>query len=133
MLPHAPGIQQQNIPEDAIDQESDDEDKQDLDERISIRASEKRIAKDEEFSDSEDEGDGRRDIRTHKPTKPKKAKVDGDMSIDSSLEKEKEEKSKEDDNEVKSPGDSKKFVSEITELALESKKSEEKSEQLVER
>lgn len=46
------------------------------DERISIRASEKRISKDEEFSDSEDEapsggdaGDRRRDQRSHKPNK----------------------------------------------------------------
>ncbi|XP_053207947.1 probable histone deacetylase 1-B isoform X2 [Panonychus citri] len=78
MLPHAPGIQQTVIPEDALNEDSEDEDKQDPDERISIRASEKRIAKDEEFSDSEDEGDGRRDIRTHKPSKPKRAKVDGE-------------------------------------------------------
>ncbi|XP_015783714.2 histone deacetylase 2-like [Tetranychus urticae] len=76
MLPHAPGVQQTVIPEDAINDDSEDEDKQDPDERISIRASEKRIAKDEEFSDSEDEGDGRRDVRSHKPSKPKRAKVD---------------------------------------------------------
>lgn len=54
------------IPEDAIDNESEDEDKNDPDERISIRASDKRIACDEEFSDSEDEGDGRRDARSHR-------------------------------------------------------------------
>lgn len=76
MLPHAPGVQMQPIPEDAIDQESDDDDKQDPDERISIRASEKRIAHDEEFSDSEDEGDGRRDVKSHKPSKSKKTKVE---------------------------------------------------------
>lgn len=66
MLPPSPGIQQQDIPEDTIDLGSEDEDEQNPDERISIRASEKRIAKDEEFSDSEDEGDGRKDIRDHK-------------------------------------------------------------------
>ncbi|GBM58059.1 Histone deacetylase 2 [Araneus ventricosus] len=72
MLPHAPGVQMQPIPEDAIDQESEDEDKENPDERISIRASEKRIACDEEFSDSEDEGDGRRDVRSHRPKKKHK-------------------------------------------------------------
>jgi hypothetical protein len=51
------------IPEDAINDESDDEDKSNPDERISIRASDKRIAPDNEYSDSEDEGDGRRDQR----------------------------------------------------------------------
>jgi len=132
MLPHAPGIQQQNIPEDAIDQESDDEDKQDPDERISIRASEKRIAKDEEFSDSEDEGDGRRDVRTHKPTKPKKAKVDGDMSVDGTPEKEKDEKCKEEEVQEKSPAENKKSALENLEAVSANKKSEEKSEPMVE-
>ena len=79
MLPHAPGVQMQPIPEDAIDQESEDEDKQDGDERISIRASEKRIARDDEFSDSEDEGDGRRDNRSHKP-KAKKSRTEANSS-----------------------------------------------------
>lgn len=41
MLPHAPGVQAQNIPDDAIGEEEEDEDKQNADERISIRASEK--------------------------------------------------------------------------------------------
>lgn len=50
------------IPEDAINDDSDDEDKSNPDERISIRASDKRIAPDNEYSDSEDEGD-RRDQR----------------------------------------------------------------------
>ena len=80
MLPHAPGVQMQPIPEDAIDQESEDEDKQDGDERISIRASEKRIARDDEFSDSEDEGDGRRDNRSHKP-KAKKSRTEANNSL----------------------------------------------------
>ncbi|GIY29011.1 histone deacetylase 1 [Caerostris darwini] len=79
MLPHAPGVQMQPIPEDAIDHESEDEDKENPDERISIRASEKRIACDEEFSDSEDEGDGRRDVRSHRPKKKHKNE-DGDVT-----------------------------------------------------
>lgn len=77
MLPHAPGVQMAPIPEDAINDadENDDEDKQaDYDERISIRASEKRIQNEAEYSDSEDEGEGRRDQVSHKP-KAKRPKV----------------------------------------------------------
>lgn len=77
MLPHAPGVQMQPIPEDAMDQESEDEDKVNPDERISIRASEKRVACDEEFSDSEDEGEGRRDNRSHRPKKHRKGPAPG--------------------------------------------------------
>ena len=51
------------IPEDAINEDSDEEDKSNPDERISIRASDKRIAPDNEYSDSEDEGDSRRNQR----------------------------------------------------------------------
>ncbi|XP_064099306.1 probable histone deacetylase 1-B [Macrobrachium nipponense] len=72
MLPHAPGVQSIAIPEDGVAEESEDEDKASPDERISIRASDKRIAPDNEFSDSEDEGDGRRDERSFKPKKKTK-------------------------------------------------------------
>ncbi|KAK2724321.1 hypothetical protein QYM36_000986 [Artemia franciscana] len=72
MLPCAPGVQMQAIPEDAINEQSDDEEKQNSDERISIRASDKRVQPDNEFSDSEDEGEGgRKDQRTHKKKKAK--------------------------------------------------------------
>lgn len=77
MLPHAPGVQMAPIPEDAINDADDidnDVDKQDVDERISIRASEKRIQNEQEYSDSEDEGDARRDQVSHKP-KVKRPKV----------------------------------------------------------
>ena len=78
MIPNAPGVQMQPIPEDAIndsDDEGEEADKQDVDERISIRASEKRIQNEAEYSDSEDEGeDGRRDQLSHKP-KVKRSKV----------------------------------------------------------
>jgi len=61
MLPHAPGQQMQDMPEDAIvkdeDEDEDDPKKNNPDERISIRASDKRIACEEEYSDSEDEGE----------------------------------------------------------------------------
>lgn len=57
MLPHAPGVQMQVIHEDALNDESNaDDDNENTDERISIRAGDKRIACDEDFSDSEDEG-----------------------------------------------------------------------------
>ncbi|XP_052774974.1 probable histone deacetylase 1-B [Mya arenaria] len=81
MLPHAPGVQMQAIPEDALADESDNEDKENPDNRISIRASDKRIHCDEEFSDSEDEmsgpneGGGRRDRTSHKP-KSKRPKTE---------------------------------------------------------
>uniref|UniRef100_A0A8C7P576 Histone deacetylase 2 n=1 Tax=Oncorhynchus mykiss TaxID=8022 RepID=A0A8C7P576_ONCMY len=67
MLPHAPGVQMQTVPEDAITDDTVDEDAEDPDKRMSIRASDKRIACDEEFSDSEDEGEGgRRNEANHK-------------------------------------------------------------------
>ncbi|KAI8501428.1 Histone deacetylase 2 [Branchiostoma belcheri] len=70
MLPHAPGVQMQAIPEDAIDQESENDEEDDPDKRVSIRAQDKRITCDEEFSDSEDEGEGgRRDHHSHKKRK----------------------------------------------------------------
>ncbi|XP_063852530.1 histone deacetylase 1-like [Scylla paramamosain] len=73
MLPHAPGVQSIAIPEDGLAEESEDEDKVSPDERISIRASDKRIAPDNEYSDSEDEGEGgRRDERAFKPKKKSK-------------------------------------------------------------
>lgn len=67
MLPHAPGVQVQTIPEDAINDESEDEDKIDKDERLPQSDKDKRIVPDNEFSDSEDEGEGgRRDNRSYK-------------------------------------------------------------------
>ena len=77
MIPHAPGVQMQPIPEDAINDpdEEKEEGKQEGDERISIRASEKRVTNEAEFSDSEDEGEGgRRDQSSHRP-KTKRPKV----------------------------------------------------------
>lgn len=78
MIPNAPGVQMQPIPESAIndsDEESEEADKNDADERISIRASEKRVQNEQEYSDSEDEGEGeRRDHSSHKP-KIKRPKV----------------------------------------------------------
>ncbi|KAJ8958111.1 hypothetical protein NQ318_006040 [Aromia moschata] len=70
MLPHAPGVQVQAIPEDAINEESDSEDKADKDERLPQKDLDKRIVPENEFSDSEDEGEGgRRDNRSYKGRK----------------------------------------------------------------
>ena len=74
-------------------EESEDEDKEDPEERISLRAADKRVAKDEEFSDSEDEGDDRRDVRSHKkkeggvPTPPKRPKVTSEQGDEAAGEK----------------------------------------------
>ncbi|TSK28231.1 Histone deacetylase 2 [Bagarius yarrelli] len=78
MLPHAPGVQMQAIPEDAVQEDSGDEE-DDPDKRIPIRASDKRIACDEEFSDSEDEGQGgRRNAANFKKTKRVKTEEEKD-------------------------------------------------------
>lgn len=44
MFPHVPGIQMQAIPEDAVHEDSGDEDGENPDKRLSIRASDKWIA-----------------------------------------------------------------------------------------
>lgn len=70
MIPHAPGVQMQPIPEDAIHEEKEEE--ENPNKRISIFSRDKRIACDEELSDSEDEGEGgRRDIHSHKSKRQK--------------------------------------------------------------
>lgn len=73
MIPHAPGVQMAPIPEDGVHEESDDEDSnpKNADTRISIRASDKRITNDGEYSDSEDEGEGRKDEKNHKSPRKK--------------------------------------------------------------
>lgn len=79
MLPHAPGVQMAPTPEDAINDDSDDDEDnpKNSDQRISIRASDKRVANDGEYSDSEDEGEdgGRKDERDHKSTPNKKSRT----------------------------------------------------------
>lgn len=98
MLPHAPGVQMQNIPEDAINEESDVEDKIDKDERLPQKDLDKRIVPENEFSDSEDEGEGgRRDNRSYKGRKrPRLDKTNDskDAGDDKMKEEVKSEKSK---------------------------------------
>jgi histone deacetylase 1/2 len=105
MIAHAPGVQMQPIPDDAMDAQSDDEDKDDPDERISIRASEKRIHREDEFSDSDDESsDKPKDIRIGKqPSKqPKKVKPDlitgSDRSVSASSDGDKKKKENNEDS-----------------------------------
>jgi len=71
MLPCAPGVQMQPIPEDGITVDEPEELEKVSDERVSIRASDKRIAPLNELSDSEDEGDGRKDERSFKKRRVK--------------------------------------------------------------
>lgn len=68
MLPHAPGVQVQAIPEDgAVIEDSEAEEKINPDERLPQRDLDKRIQHENEYSDSEDEGEGgRRDNRSFK-------------------------------------------------------------------
>lgn len=73
MLPHAPGVQMTEIPADMPAEESDDDNEEDKEKRITMRASDKRISRDDEFSDSEDEGD-RKNEESFK--KKKKLKLD---------------------------------------------------------
>jgi len=87
LIPHAPGVQMQPIPEDAMQdlEESDEDGKRENDERISIRASEKRIQNELEYSDSEDEGENRRDQASHKP-KTKRPKVSSPLAPENTTE-----------------------------------------------
>ncbi|XP_027200233.1 histone deacetylase 1 isoform X2 [Dermatophagoides pteronyssinus] len=94
MLPHAPGVQSQSIPEDAVDVEMEEEDeKQNPEERISIRASEKRIPNENEHSDSEDEGDNRKDSRSYKKTK--KVKIENNSNLNNEKDKKESNENKE--------------------------------------
>ncbi|XP_008120699.2 histone deacetylase 1 isoform X1 [Anolis carolinensis] len=100
MLPHAPGVQMQPIPEDAVPEDSADEDEEDPDKRISIRSSDKRIACDEEFSDSEDEGEGgRKNVANFK--KAKRAKTEEEEKEEEKKEVKEEDKAKEETVEPK--------------------------------
>uniref|UniRef100_A0A8B9KXZ3 Histone deacetylase n=1 Tax=Astyanax mexicanus TaxID=7994 RepID=A0A8B9KXZ3_ASTMX len=101
MLPHAPGVQMQVIPEDAVQEDSGDEE-DDPDKRIPIRAHDKRIACDEEFSDSEDEGQGgRRNTINFK--KAKRVKTEEDKDGEEKKDVKEEEKTPEEKMDTKGP------------------------------
>ncbi|OWF45041.1 probable histone deacetylase 1-B [Mizuhopecten yessoensis] len=120
MLPHAPGVQMSAIPEDALNDESDDEDKENPDTRVSIRANDKRIACDEEFSDSEDEGEGgKRDRQNYKP-KMKRPRTD-----DEKKEGEKDAKEPKKDSPAENKEEPAKAVAEKTEEKTETAEKKE--------
>ncbi|MEE6521533.1 hypothetical protein FKM82_019771, partial [Ascaphus truei] len=126
MLPHAPGVQMQAIPEDSVHDDSGDEDEEDPDKRISskdqpegwrpevlrpahsqllsffltVRSSDKRIACDEEFSDSEDEGEGgRRNVANFK--KAKRVKTEEERDGEDKKDIKEEDKVKDEKTEAK--------------------------------
>ncbi|XP_074032808.1 uncharacterized protein [Leptinotarsa decemlineata] len=86
---HAPGVQVQTIPEDAINEESDSEGKVDKDERLPQKDLDKRIVPENEFSDSEEEGEGRKRLRLDKGGKNKESGEDTikeDVKLDKVLQ-----------------------------------------------
>ncbi|EHH21317.1 hypothetical protein EGK_04341 [Macaca mulatta] len=101
VLPHAPEVQMQAIPEDKIPEESGDEDEEDPEQRISICSSDKRTACEEEFSDSEEEGEGGRKNSSNFK-KAKRVKTEDEKEKDPEEKKEvTEEKTKEEKPEAK--------------------------------
>lgn len=111
MLPHAPGVQVQAIPEDSIKMDIDDEDiEAEKDIRVPQSEKDKRIIPDNEYSDSEDEGptgDDRKHRESHKNKKQKtdevKAEIPSEDTNGNKVEKiEVDEKPKEEPAEEKS-------------------------------
>jgi histone deacetylase 1/2 len=111
MLPHAPGVQTQAIPEDGISMEVDDaladndaDENKDL--RVTKSEKDKRIMGDNEYSDSEDEGPCGDDRKNHESHKIKKQKAE-DIKTESEdtngnkIADEDEVTKKEDDEEEK--------------------------------
>ncbi|XP_023170851.1 histone deacetylase Rpd3 isoform X1 [Drosophila hydei] len=105
LLPHAPGVQIQAIPEDAINDESEDEDKVDKDERLPQSDKDKRIVPENEYSDSEDEGEGgRRDNRNYKGQR-KRPRLDKEPIISNASSKASAESSETKDEKEKAEGE----------------------------
>nr|QSX72310.1 histone deacetylase 1 [Halisarca dujardinii] len=75
MIPHAPGVQARAIPEDGLPEEDEDKEEGTADERIPQHMKDKNIEKDGELSDSEDDGDDRRDQRSYKEPLRKKLRT----------------------------------------------------------
>lgn len=108
-LAHGPGVQVQDIPEDGLPENVPEPDeKVNLDKRLLQTELDKRIQRDNEYSDSEDEGeDGRKDNRSYeRPTKtPRMELIDDDsiLEIEEIVKKdkkdEKNDKDKKDDKE----------------------------------
>uniref|UniRef100_A0A0D9S5B4 Histone deacetylase 1 n=1 Tax=Chlorocebus sabaeus TaxID=60711 RepID=A0A0D9S5B4_CHLSB len=110
VLPHAAEVQMQAVPEDAIpEEESSDEDEDDPDQRISICSSDKRTACEEEFSDSEEEGEGgcknssnfKKNSSNFKKAKRVKTEDEKEKDPEEKKEVTEEEKTKEEKPEAK--------------------------------
>jgi len=68
MLPHAPGVQMQPIPDDAIkNMDEVNEDTENPDQRISIRSRDKALEHPSEYYRDEDESDDKRNQQNYKP------------------------------------------------------------------
>ena len=83
-LTHAPSVQFKDIPNFTLikdDSMDVNEDLEDPDIRISVTKSDEYIEPDNEFSDSEDEGDGRRDVTSHLPKKQKVTETDSSLVL----------------------------------------------------
>lgn len=101
MLPHAPGVQVQAIPEDGMKMDIDDQDgaadgdtEAEKDERAPQSEKDKRIMPDNDYSDSEDEGptgDGRKNRESFKNPR-KKQKTDVKTTVEATESPAKEEK-----------------------------------------
>eukprot|EP00051_Salpingoeca_urceolata_P005905 m.78636 g.78636 ORF g.78636 m.78636 type:complete len:582 (-) comp14592_c0_seq3:190-1935(-) len=72
----APSVQMQDMVDIAL-QDSDNEDDDDPDTRISMRQTDKRVVCDEELSDSGDEGDDRKDAQSHRRKKRSSVSING--------------------------------------------------------
>uniref|UniRef100_A0A2K5YS57 Histone deacetylase 1 n=1 Tax=Mandrillus leucophaeus TaxID=9568 RepID=A0A2K5YS57_MANLE len=90
VLPHAPEVQMQAIPEDKIPEESGDEDEEDPDQRISICSSDKRTACEEEGGRG-----GRKDSSNFKKAKRVKTEDEKEKDPEEKKEVTEEEKTKE--------------------------------------
>ncbi|KAL1779838.1 histone deacetylase 1 [Sigmodon hispidus] len=102
MLPHAPGVQKQATPEDAIPEESGDEDEEDPHKRFSICSSDKCIACEEEFSNSDEEGEGgRKNSSNFKKAKRVKTEDEKEKDPEEKKEVTEGEKTKEEKPEAK--------------------------------
>ena len=101
MLPHAPGVQVQAIPEDgAVIEDSEAEEKVNPEDRLPQRDLDKRMAHENEYSDSEDEGEGaRRDNRSYKGSRKRPRLEKGQEAMDTDIKKEEDIKSEPKENE----------------------------------
>jgi len=69
MLPHAPGVQMQPIPDDALKNLDEvNEDRENPDQRISIRARDKALEHPSEYYEDEEESDDRKNQQSYKRT-----------------------------------------------------------------